>query len=171
MSSGETWRDIPDFPSYAVSNRGRVKRIAGGRGAVPGRILRQRKYHGYMYVRLSEANEPTLKTVHSLVASAFLGACPEGMEVNHRDGVKSNNAPSNLEYVTHAENMRHAYHELGRLPTAGEAHGASKLTREDVRRLRRLRKRGWLLRELSEEFGVHTSVVSRVARRESWAHV
>ena len=52
--------------------------------------------------------------VHSLVALAFIGPRPEGMEVNHKDCDKQNNALNNLEYVTHGENQRHAA-QMGRM--------------------------------------------------------
>ena len=47
--------------------------------------------------------------VHRLVAEAFHGLIPAGYTVNHMDGNILNNAASNLEIITHAENMRHAY--------------------------------------------------------------
>lgn len=46
--------------------------------------------------------------IHSLVAKFILGERPQGLCVNHIDGNKTNNAPSNLEYVTLAENTKHS---------------------------------------------------------------
>jgi hypothetical protein len=50
--------------------------------------------------------------VHRLLAQYFLGGVPEGHEVNHIDGNPTNNALSNLEVITHAENIQHAVHKL-----------------------------------------------------------
>ena len=54
--------------------------------------------------------------VHKLVALAFLGPCPQNMEINHKDGNRKNNRISNLEYVTHAGNQAHAA-RVGLMPT------------------------------------------------------
>ena len=44
--------------------------------------------------------------VHSLIAQAFLGDRPDGLDVDHIDGKKDNNDPSNLRYVTKSQNLR-----------------------------------------------------------------
>ena len=58
---------------------------------------------GYLRVKM---NNKSYK-IHSLVANFILGERPKDYVVNHKDGVKTNNRPSNLEYVTIAENIRH----------------------------------------------------------------
>lgn len=60
---------------------------------------------GYEYVHLRRRRT----VVHQLVFAAFHGALPNGHEINHIDGVKRNNRPSNLESCTHADNMKHAW--------------------------------------------------------------
>lgn len=65
-------------------------------------------HNGYLQVHLYHNRQRIQKTIHSLVADKYLGPCPAGMEINHKDGNKLNNHPSNLEYVTHKENIRHA---------------------------------------------------------------
>lgn len=68
---------------------------------------------GYQYIEFKYLNQNgnyshTRKMIHKLVAEAFLGNKPPKHEINHKDGNKSNNHASNLEYVTHKENIRHA---------------------------------------------------------------
>lgn len=107
----ENWRPIPHFPNYEVSNLGRV-RVLSGRYA--GEILSQvEQANGYQRVYLTNEAGRFGKYVHRLVAEAFLGPCPAGWEVNHRDLDKAHNADVNLEYVTHRANIRHARRRLG----------------------------------------------------------
>lgn len=115
----EQWRAVVGYEStYEVSDLGNVRRSGpaarNGRGRGGGaRIGLQLKQHlvngGYQVVQLWQGGRPKTRLVHRLVAEAFIGPVLEGSEVNHKDGDKSNNCRSNLEYVTHSENNKHAY--------------------------------------------------------------
>ena len=59
---------------------------------------------GYFIIQLERCY-----TIHRIVAETFLGSIPEGYDVDHIDGDKSNNSVTNLEIVTHQENMRRYY--------------------------------------------------------------
>ena len=59
---------------------------------------------GYFIIQLERCY-----TIHRIVAETFLGSIPEGYDVDHIDGDKSNNCVTNLEIVTHQENMRRYY--------------------------------------------------------------
>lgn len=95
--------------NYAISNHGRFKRLTPGRRTWPGRIIKlQTMTIGYHMVGPTVFGKNKNTTIHSLVAEHFIGPRPDGMEVNHIDGCKTNNVVTNLEYVTHAENIQHA---------------------------------------------------------------
>ncbi len=94
----EAWRLIPGCDGYAVSSSGRV---LGLRGFVLSASTNNR---GYKAVQAGGK----LRTVHRLVAAAFLGPCPASKQVNHKDCDKANNRIDNLEYVTQLENNQHA---------------------------------------------------------------
>lgn len=110
-SIAEEWRPCPDYEgTYEVSNLGSVRRSAPGRGTQVGKIRKQSvSSGGYQSVGLSFGGVQKTFNVHGLVARAFLGPCPEGLEANHIDGIKSNCSASNLEYITHSLNQKHAY--------------------------------------------------------------
>src|SRR4051794_23745776 len=63
---------------------------------------------GYHRISLWKNGRCYTRTIHGVVAEAFIGPRPAGMSVNHIDGNKANNSAGNLEFVTPAENSRHA---------------------------------------------------------------
>ena len=106
----EEWRPVLGYEGvYAVSSLGRVRRVCGGKGTRgAGLVLKQRLGSGYPRATLVKGGVESPRHVHSLVAEAFIGQRPEGLCVNHIDGNKCNNKPANLEYLTLADNNRHA---------------------------------------------------------------
>src|SRR5690349_10146054 len=95
-------RPIEGHAEYLVSDCGNVISLKWGKH----RVLRPNCINGgYLQVKLDQK----MHLIHVLVARAFLGARPPDREVNHKDGNKANCAASNLEYVTHGENVKHAF--------------------------------------------------------------
>ena len=107
----EVWKDVVGYEGkYQVSNFGKVRSIdridASGKKR-KGRYLKSCKdKDGYLYVCLSDGNVTTRK-IHKLVAESFIGVCPTGYQVNHKDENKTNNRIENLEYVTAKQNINH----------------------------------------------------------------
>ena len=100
----EIWKDVEGFSSYQVSNLGRVKNKITSRILKPGL-----GGAGYLTVTLYKNKKGVSTNVHELVSAAFLGRKPEGYTVNHIDGNKTSNVVKNLEYLTYAQNLQHAY--------------------------------------------------------------
>ena len=113
----EIWKDIPGYNGdYQASSFGRIRNINfknqwGKFKRKSPRIMKPNKSHNYDMVIINGKN----KTVHRLVASAFLGEHKE-LVVNHIDGNKRNNAICNLEFCTIRQNSIHAYMVLGVAP-------------------------------------------------------
>jgi hypothetical protein len=159
--AGEEWRPFLDG-AYEVSNLGNVRRAKPGRKTYPGKPLRLIKMKiGYMSVHPVVDGKNVTTYVHRLVAAAFIGPCPPGASVNHIDGVKTNNVVSNLEYVTHAENMAHAA-RTG-LSAQGERHGNAKLTNAQAAELRARRATGESLTTICRDFGISKPTASMIA--------
>lgn len=104
----EIWKDIKEFEGiYKVSNLGRIKSLV--RGGTNGGIITFKERHRYLRARLWKNGVVKTIGVHRLVAQAFIPNPNKLVEINHIDGNKLNNVATNLEWVTHSENMIHAY--------------------------------------------------------------
>lgn len=113
MNSKERWAAIQGFPNYLVSNLGRIKNVKFNRVLNPSLS----KKNGYLRVNLCSDNKCVTKLVHKLVVDGFIGEIPNGLEINHIDGIKTNCKIENLELVTPSENVRHAFKIGLRRPT------------------------------------------------------
>lgn len=163
----EQWRVIPGHPKYAISDKGRIKVLVKGRRYKRGDILPGAKAtHGYWQVTLNGKQW----RVHRLVMLAFVGPCPERMEVNHINGIKDDNRLCNLEYVTRKQNMKHAYSQGLKKRPKGEANYRAKLTESDIREIRNLKGK-LTQREIAEEYGVSRTAIGYILRSEHWSHI
>jgi hypothetical protein len=171
---GEPCRLIPGYEDYAVSASGRVWSLKFGKV----RELKQGKHNaGYWLVVLSENKEKRGFAVHYLVMLAWVGDCPEGYEVNHKNRNRGDNYLDNLEYVTHAENMAYS-RELGAWDgLIGERAANAKLTEQDVKDIRAMYAAGgWTYKSLAEVFSTPDKTLSleaifAIVSRRTWKHL
>jgi hypothetical protein len=118
------------------------------------------RFDGYIPVSLHDGNGFKMKLTHVLVADAFLPPRPSSKhEVNHKDGNKSNNAVGNLEWMTRAENLNHAF-GMG-LSRSGEDHHAVKLTDAQISEIKSLGK-SIPQSKIARQFNVGQSHISRI---------
>lgn len=101
----ETWKDIPGYEGlYQASDLGQIKRIYRS-----DMILQQTKTNtGYLSVGLNANGKQKTCLVHRLVTATFHGWEPD-KDVNHINGVKTDNRIENLQWCTRSENIRHAF--------------------------------------------------------------
>jgi hypothetical protein len=160
--TGEEWRRITPY-RYEASSLGRIRRLGGGRELKPS-ISRT----GYARVVLRHQGASISVTVHSAVASAFLGERPRGFVTNHKNGVKTDNRSSNLEWTTHSGNSLHAYRTGLREPVAGESNGKSVLTGSRVLRIRADYLAGVGVAALAAQHNVCPGTVYAALRSTTW---
>lgn len=106
MKYGE-YKEIPNNPGYFCFKSGQIYSYRNSK------ILQTfDHYLGYKFVSGRYnlgCGKKRMVLLHQLVAYTFLGQVPDGYEINHKDGNKDNNHIDNLEYVTHKENVKHAW--------------------------------------------------------------
>jgi len=171
----ERWKAIPDFPAYEVSSHGRVrsfhKRIRG-KGYTweavdtPQRLLKGgTKPSGYRFVLLCKDGTQRNVMIHQLVAEAFLGPCPEGLEICHNDGNPANNDLGNLRYDTHQANMQDAIEQ-------GTGVGNPLFSNDEVLAIRRSYAADpRTTTEIAEKRGCSAGAISSLLHGQSYSHV
>jgi hypothetical protein len=163
------------IPQYQISTSGKVRRVIDRYGRTStGTFMTAyksggRNGKGYDQVRLSVHGVHITCRVHQAVMETFSGA-PMGADVNHKDGNKSNNCLSNLEYTTHSENMRHAIN-TGLIDKKGSKHPLAKLTEADVLLIRKLAEEKVPYIVIAERFGTSKKYVGAIKRRARWGHI
>jgi hypothetical protein len=168
MLKAEIWKPVLGYEGYyEVSSLGRVRSMprmritkGGGRAPCGGIILKQRKNSlGYMDILLRKDLERTQRskhyTVHTLVAEAFLGFRPAGMQVDHVDHDRTNNNVDNLRWLTQKENSR-------RRP-------ATKLNEEIVNLIKKNVTAGQTQTSQAIAYGVACSTISKIVAGRRWA--
>jgi hypothetical protein len=165
-------RKIPGHPLYYAGNDGSLwSRRRPHYGTGPARKMSPATTKdGYLRTSMNEDGKPKPFLAHRLVALAFLGPCPADYTVNHKNGVKTDNRPENLEYVTRVENLRHGY--ANGLMARGVGRSRAKLDDDKVRDIRRRYAEGSAgMRPMAREYGVSCGVINCVVKCITWKHV
>ena len=173
------WKQIKEFPDYEVSDEGYVRSnrvpIDGRKNRLqPGHLLKQGTMkQGYKVVVLYSpgTTKRHTRTVHRLVALAFIPNPDNLSDVAHRDGKPANNAVGNLRWSTHADNQNDM-RKHGTMQD-GEKSCTAKLSAEQVLEIRQRaaatgRGAGIVL---AKEFGVSRAQISRLIRNRRWRHL
>ena len=162
----EQWAAIAGYVGkYAISDHGNVMSMNFSGSGLPG-ILATSLRRGYLSVCIDRKQF----TVHSLVAAAFIGNRPYGLQINHKDGNKQNPRAINLEYCSASENMKHACAN-GLLSNKGEHHSQSVLTEGNVIDILSKLKEGRTQISIASDYGVNQSNISNISTDKLWSHV
>jgi hypothetical protein len=164
----EIWKVIPRSSGrYFVSNLGNVKSLTYKKE----RLLKPRvTKFGYLSVSVRINGFLKPRTIHRLVAQAFIDSdCDSRPFVNHKDGNKQNNHINNLEWVSHAENIKHA-HDNGLIArNNGAKNGNSKLSETQVLAIKTLINAGFKNKFIANHFCVNPVTVSDIKHKKIWA--
>ena len=183
LTAKERWHPLPGWQGYyEVSDQGRVRSIDrvvtdknGRRMAFAGRVMAPKfnRQSGYWFVILARPGVRLTRAIHVLVALAWIGPRPEGMEVRHGESGKSDNSLANLCYGTPKQNGEDKIRDgvSGR----GEQNGLAKLNEMQVRVARRAcspatRPLG-LLADLARAWSVDGQTLADAISGRNWGHI
>lgn len=116
-------------------------------------------------------------SVHRLVALAFVPGFVQGLHVNHKNAVKTDNFYTNLEWVTHAQNIKHAW-DMGLMadpffktsPQQGVKHYKATLTEKQARTIYANREH-MSVSDLAKRFKVSYPTIYGIVKKRSWKHL
>ena len=157
--NGEEWLIIDNYTNYSVSNYGRVKRNDTNK------MIHQNFNQTYLVLGLTGCNGKRKNfRVHRLVASMFKkNEWSPTLEVNHINGIKTDNRAVNLECVTRKENAQHTF-------SSGNI--VRKLTPSIVMEIKRdLASGKYLQKELAKKYSISESVISDIRRGKKWGSI
>ncbi len=165
----EVWKNIPGYDRcYQASNKGRIRRGLGGPGAISGKILKLSiNGRGYFCLMLRKK----FHYVHRLVLRTFCGECPPGQECRHLDGNKNNNTRVNLAWGTKSENQQDCIKHGTKLDNRGSKNWNSKLTENDIPKIRQLINDKIPHQEIADQFGISRIAITNIATKHTWKHV
>lgn len=160
-------KEIPNFSNYNISDNGIVtsKRVYADT-----HVRKQQMNNcGYCMVSLiDDKGKKHLKSVHRLVAEAFIPNPDNKPQVNHINGNKCDNSVSNLEWCTAAENTQHAYANGLISIIEGEDHHSAKLTKQQAIDLINCMLKGEDNETIANKFNLHSRYVSLIRGKKRW---
>jgi hypothetical protein len=164
----ELWKPIlinGEITQYEVSDHGRVKSY------ITNKVLCQRSNRcGYFYIVICTKQKHYTKTVHRLVAKAFIPNPDNKPCVNHIDGNKQNNHVSNLEWVTAKENIQHSI-KIGLSGRIGKDNPNNIHDEDVVHSICVLLEDGVDAVKISKITGVPFHTVANIRDGQNWSHI
>lgn len=178
MNNQEEWRDIKGYEGYyQISSFGRVRSVdrlitrSDGRiYCLKSKILKpfQGNTCNYLSTQLSKNNVCEKFMIHRLVAYEFLGLSHSSLlEVNHKDGNRHNNRVSNLEVVTHQQNIDHSI--ITNLKNDyGECSINAKLTNRQADEIRWLWENGMMQKDIAKMYNVCKQTICNIIHHKRY---
>ena len=157
---------IIEFEDYSITKNGKVFNNYNLK-----QIKEKLGNGGYLevYIYKNKTRKQKAKRLHRLVAEAFIPNPENKPQVNHINGIKTDNKVENLEWCTDKENKEHAV-RLGLINKKGENNSSSKLTWEQVKKIRRnhIPRNGISKRKPWEKYGISMSHYYGIIKRRCW---
>lgn len=147
-------------------------------------LKRHKSEDGYDNVRLMTRCNKPMTMLHHRVLMQTINPIenPEDYTVNHKDGIKDNNVPDNLEWDTNQENVIHAImNGLDKNRARGERQGSAKISDETVEKICEAMETNYFIEDINnyvkERYNQELpsmdirSLVSKIRRGSNWTHI
>ncbi len=162
----EIWKDIKEYEGlYQGSNFGRIKSLYFNRE----HIMKFWIIKGYYYVCLVDRNgKRTSFRVHRLIAQAWIENPQNLPEINHKNGITTDNRIENLMWCDHTENIRWSYDKLGFKRPCGNLCPNHKLDDIQISEIKNSLKNGISGIELSKKWNISRATISRIKHNKNY---
>jgi len=174
----DEWRPVPGWP-YDATKDGRIRRSENKRISVTADHP-----SGYRQIAMHNNGVRRTQKIHRMVYEAWVGPIPPGMQINHLNGIKSDNRIENLEMCTPQQNIEHSvrtgllprgdrHHFVKRPETIprGTNHHASKLTDELALQIYLEGASAKNLNQLAAKYGMSWGAIYSLMNGKTWRHV
>jgi hypothetical protein len=164
----EIWRDVLGYEGlYQVSNTSRIKSLRR-RGTIKDLFLSPcLNGSGYEVISLHKEKKQKIAFVHRLIAAAFIPNPKNKPNINHINGIKSDNRLENLEWCTQKENLIHA-HKTGLKSASGEKNSQSKITASQAIEIFISKEKGC---SLKKKFKISEQAICDIKKGRTWSHI
>jgi len=180
----EIWKEVKGYENhYWISTLGRLKtnnHYGSGKDAI---MKPAENKKGYLCTSITKNKKLFPVKIHRLVAIAFIDNNDNKPQVNHINGIKTDNRVENLEWCTNKENAHHAINaglfyfntseqSKNIIPKKGELNGCSKLTEIEILEIRsKFIPRKYTRDILAKEYNVKACTIKDIILRKSWTHI
>lgn len=174
----EVWKDIEGYEGfYQINCIGEIKRLSGYIVNSNGikkkwkeKIIKNQNVLGYCSFNPCANGIQKTFRIHRLVAKAFIPNPGNKPQINHKNGIKTDNRIENLEWCNASENAKHSYKFGFNKPMIGEKNGMAKLNDKKVRVIFHLKNiiPKMCQKEIAKIFKISQSNVSEIWNRHKW---
>lgn len=161
-------KQINNFPNYMCYSDGRVFSKKRKKFLKP---FKTSKDKGYLAYKLSNGKEIKTFQAHRLVGITFIDNPLNKPEINHINGVKTDNRLENLEWVTHSENILHAIKNNLLVHKNSENHCRSTMSNFEVEDICLKFQNGLKPNDLYKNDKFKQNIIYRIFRRENWIEI
>lgn len=161
------WLEHPELPGYRFSPEGRALSLMGSRPLIMKSSISS---NGYVLMSFQKNGKKTRQLLHRLIGQIFVHGHKDRLQINHKNGIKTDNRATNLEWVTPKQNIAHLRDVLGSEWASGQDHGSSTITDAQAIRALRLRYKGRKsYRAIEDLTGISKGVLDGLLRGKRWS--